>query len=203
MNTNLQISIRSQLGSLIYFIEIGVQRGHFAFAVLSKWPSFQKYYGIDPWRMQKNYIDGANIDNNKQEKLYEEVKKRLHKFGEERINLIREFSNKSVKNFEDLSIDLIYLDARHDFCSVLEDLQLYFPKVKCGGIIAGHDFLSVEEHRKFSPSDDFGICADGKRVLKNGGGVKGAVIEFFKQNKNIRIYETNEKWPTWYAFKQC
>ncbi|RMZ95279.1 O-methyltransferase [Brachionus plicatilis] len=171
-------------------IELGVQKGLFAFEVLKRWRSFEHYYGIDPWQEQKNYIDGANIDKIKQNENYEVTKKRLSIFGNSRIKLIREYSKKAVKYFDDFSIDLIYIDARHDFCSVIEDIQLYFPKLKCGGVFAGHDFLDVKQRFKLhNPKKkikgDYGICPNGTRVLKNGGAVKGAVIEFFSQNKKM------------------
>ena len=60
----------------------------------------------------------------------------------------------------DHSLDFAYVDARHDYASVLEDLEAWFPKVKPGGILAGHDYADIE----------FG---------KNVFGVKSAVDEFF------------------------
>jgi len=78
-----------------------------------------------------------------------------------------------VNIFQDKSIDFIYVDARHDFCGVYEDLSLYFPKLKCNGIMAGHDYHTAEEVIKHSPNDDWGVCANGSRILTNGGAVKG------------------------------
>jgi autotransporter strand-loop-strand O-heptosyltransferase len=41
----------------------------------------------------------------------------------------------------DNSLDLVFIDADHDYESVLEDIEGWFHKVKKGGILAGHDFL--------------------------------------------------------------
>ncbi len=30
-------------------------------------------------------------------------------------------------------LDFVFIDARHDYCGVLQDLQLYYPKVGSGG----------------------------------------------------------------------
>jgi hypothetical protein len=38
------------------------------------------------------------------------------------------------------SFDFIYIDANHSYEEVREDLRLWFPKVKLGGIIGGHDY---------------------------------------------------------------
>ena len=35
----------------------------------------------------------------------------------------------------------MYIDARHDYESVKEDLEHWLPKVKLGGIVAGHDYV--------------------------------------------------------------
>lgn len=38
------------------------------------------------------------------------------------------------------AIDLIFLDALHDYESVKQDIALWWPKVRIGGMLAGHDF---------------------------------------------------------------
>ena len=51
--------------------------------------------------------------------------------------------NKSIlaaNQFEDKSIDFVYIDAAHDYESVKTDLISWIPKVKPGGFIAGHDY---------------------------------------------------------------
>lgn len=58
--------------------------------------------------------------------------------------------------FADESLDVVYLDGNHEELAVRADILAWTPKVKCGGIIAGHDYGYL----------DF-------------GGVKRAVDEFF------------------------
>lgn len=38
------------------------------------------------------------------------------------------------------SLDMVYVDASHDYASVKEDIENWLPKVKRGGFIAGHDW---------------------------------------------------------------
>ena len=47
-------------------------------------------------------------------------------------------SNAAVK-FADQSCDLIFLDADHSYDAVKADALAWFPKLKPGGIFAGHD----------------------------------------------------------------
>ena len=112
-------------------------------------------------------------------KLYEIALENLRNYGS-KINLIRNFSNLAVSLFQDNTIDFIYIDARHDFCGVYEDLILYFPKLKCNGIMAGHDYVMAKEIIDPTGVYDWGICANGSRILINGGSVKGK----FKINKS-------------------
>ena len=139
---------------------------------MKQWPSLKHYYGIDAWKQQENYKDGANIADNEQMKCYEKTVENLKKYGN-KIKLIRNYSNFAVDLFKENSIDFIYVDARHDFCGVYEDLSLYFPKLKCNGIMSGHDYHTAEEVKKHSKNDDWDVCANGSRVLTNGGAVKG------------------------------
>jgi predicted O-methyltransferase YrrM len=78
------------------------------------------------------------------------------------INLcLRSLSWEGAKNYSDESLDFVFIDAAHDHESVIKDLVSWYPKVKKGGIIAGHDY-----HYD---------C-----------GVYSAVNQFFQDNKNIK-----------------
>ena len=46
----------------------------------------------------------------------------------------------ALKDFENRSLDFVYIDANHDVQHVMEDIAGWINKVKKGGILAGHDF---------------------------------------------------------------
>ena len=58
--------------------------------------------------------------------------------------------------FEDKSLDFVFIDADHSTEAVTADIQAWLPKIKPGGVIAGHDYNypSVQEgvHKFFDPS---------------------------------------------------
>ena len=95
------------------------------------------------------------------------------------------------------SIDFIYVDARHDYCGVKEEIEHYWPILKPGGIIAGHDC-----NDNFEITDqDWGLCGDGSR---NEMAVKGAVNDFFLP-KGYTIYVTyyrENNWMSWMVQKR-
>ncbi len=49
-------------------------------------------------------------------------------------------SVQAAARFAHCSCDLVFLDASHDEASVLADLEAWYPKVRPGGLLAGHDF---------------------------------------------------------------
>ena len=63
------------------------------------------------------------------------------------INPIRMDSVSASKLYNDNSLDFVYIDADHSYESVKDDIISWLPKVKPGGILAGHDYpmVSVRE----------------------------------------------------------
>jgi len=45
----------------------------------------------------------------------------------------------AADRFEDESIDFVFIDASHEYDAVSRDIAAWYPKVRRGGIIAGHD----------------------------------------------------------------
>ncbi len=60
-----------------------------------------------------------------------------------------DYSYNVVDNFEDNSIDFIYIDGDHSYAGVKRDVELFIPKVKNGGFIGGHDY----DHQEW-----MGVC---------------------------------------------
>jgi hypothetical protein len=49
-------------------------------------------------------------------------------------------SRRAAGLFADDSVDLVFIDAEHTYESVRDDLQAWWPKVRSGGLLAGHDY---------------------------------------------------------------
>jgi len=58
------------------------------------------------------------------------------------ISAVKDFSDKAAAKFQDNSIDFCFIDAAHDYAHVKQDVEAWLPKIKKGGIIAGHDYES-------------------------------------------------------------
>ena len=66
------------------------------------------------------------------------------------------YSNQCVNEFQNESIDVVYIDGDHSYDGVKNDITLYYPKLKIGGFLCGHDYSvpwpdvirAVDEHSK-------------------------------------------------------
>jgi hypothetical protein len=201
LKREIKIKSRNELPLLLNklglttMIEIGVKEGEYADAVLSQWPIFNHYWGIDAWQHQANYIDSANVNEKQQINNYNTTLAKLtKKYGKDRISLIRSYSTDAVKFFKNESIDFVFIDARHDYCGCYEDLVNYLPVLKCGGLMAGHDYVL----KGGSSAEDWDVCANGTRIL---GSVKRAVNDFAARNGVEQVYSTSV--DHWFFFKRC
>ena len=58
------------------------------------------------------------------------------------INPIRSDSVTASRMYDEESLDAVFIDADHRYESVKADILAWMPKVKRGGILAGHDYMS-------------------------------------------------------------
>lgn len=171
--------------------EVGVKDGWNARDILSQWPSCKNFQLIDLWKEQENYVDSSNANDAKQEQRFVRTKKILAEW-KDKTTFLRMLSTEAAKKIKDQSLDYIYIDARHDYCGVKEDMEAYYPKLRPGGILAGHDFLYSSE----VPAQDWSICGDGS---VNAGAVRGAVQEFAESHGLVIsvMYREEHIFNTW------
>lgn len=137
-------------------VEIGVLAGINAESILRTLP-IKKLYLVDPYMSYVNTFGKLFVPRKK----LPEAKKRLSKFGEKTIFIFKKASQ-AVNDIPD-GLDFVYIDGRHTYEFVKKDIELYYSKVREGGVIGGHDFTCCY----------FGVCK--------------AVTEFVNKN-NLKIY---------------
>jgi Methyltransferase domain len=64
----------------------------------------------------------------------------MKNLGAERLIVHEAESLAASKDFDDASLDALFIDGDHTYEAVSEDIEAWLPKVKKGGIIAGHDY---------------------------------------------------------------
>jgi hypothetical protein len=161
--------------------EIGVYEGLYANVISSELP-LSEIHLIDLWDPDGNDFFYSEFDDDQMNGAYEKVRTRFN--GNPNIKILKGDSKELFGNFKDGYFDWIYIDGDHSYEGVLSDLKNWFPKVKKGGVISGHDFdpdLGWEISSKF--------------------GVNQAIDDFFKDTDEI--YLTSEPYyKSWVHFKK-
>jgi hypothetical protein len=158
----------NEWGLLERGVEVGVCRGEFSHNLLSYWPGF--LHLVDPWQKTQGYEEDYDHTAN-----YLATLDKL-KEHEGRFMVHRKTSLEASHGFDQEALDFAYLDANHAYKAVLNDLEMWWPKVKVGGILAGDDYGIIEEQWV-----DFG---HGRVKF----GVKKAVDEFAHDvGRNVSI----------------
>jgi len=169
-------------------VEIGTFKGHFASEILKRWPGV--LYMIDPWRpLGEEYSDSSNHSEHLD--AYSETMNRLAGF-EDRAFMLRGLSSQLVNLFDDNSLDWIYVDGNHAYDYVKEDLEMWWPKLKSGGLMSGHDYLLLDWHG--SPLAENGkdkyVFANGTRwwIQDRPGSYKDSYAGVFGVNPAVHEF---------------
>jgi hypothetical protein len=122
------------------YVEIGVEYGHNLIA-LAKRNKATKFIGIDPYSFESFIVKGEkrisywSYDFDNAYNYFISKSKRLTN-----IDLIKDYSSSAVTRFKNESLDMVFIDAAHDYLNVKNDIELWLPKVRKGGVLAGHDY---------------------------------------------------------------
>lgn len=121
-------------------VEVGVFKGEFSKTLLSAWNG--RLYMVDPWRgLGEEYVDKTNHKHHST--IFQDAMESISGY-ENRGIMIRALSEEAVDLFEDNSLDFVYIDGNHAYSFVKQDIELWWPKLKSGGILSGHDFIMVD-----------------------------------------------------------
>ena len=117
--------------------EVGCLRGEFSLTLSKSYKgkilaidSFDEHEGIaydKSFVLTPFYMKGI-------EKTCREKLKRT------KCEIIKGYSTEVAKTIPDESLDWVFIDADHRYESTKADLEAWFPKVRKGGVISGHDY---------------------------------------------------------------
>jgi hypothetical protein len=179
-------------------VEIGTFKGEFSKEILNNWNG--TLYMIDVWRpLGEEYVDMSNHKDHIN--AYSETMDNISGF-EDRAVMIRATSKVASKLFVDNSLDFAYIDANHAYDFVKEDIELWYPKVKKGGYLCGHDYLDLDWYN----DPNFLENKKDKHIWGNNTyhgmfGVNPAVDEFCKEH-GYDLTLTSEWFGTWLIQKK-
>jgi predicted O-methyltransferase YrrM len=125
------------------FVEVGTWKGRSASYMAVEIANSNKnikFYCVDPWTGEAKIGAKSFICEEVTSKtLYECFLKNIEPV-KDYISPLRMLSAEGSTQFEDGSLYFVFLDASNDYESVKEDISLWWPKIKIGGVLAGHDY---------------------------------------------------------------
>jgi len=186
-------------------VEIGVRRGHYSQHILKNWPGH--LHLVDPWERQeemsdgtgtKKYNDISNAPQQEHDDNLDHVKKMLGGLAPGRFTVHRDYSVEAAKAFKDGQLDFVYVDARHDYEGALEDMVAWWPKLRVGGLIAGHDFIPDQIKEK---EGDFGVQRAVLEFTKKKGREVQSISTKDGHGGRSEPQSVDGGWTTFYFFK--
>lgn len=123
-------------------VEIGVMTACGSVAMLDRLPNLV-LISIDPWMS----FEGAQFEAGRPQEYhnenFEHAKNRLAPY-KERSFIMAMTSDEAAPKIPG-GLDFVFIDGHHEYSQVLKDIVNYLPKIRKGGIIAGHDYIQVPD----------------------------------------------------------
>ncbi len=162
-------------------VEVGVADAAFSERIMKQWEGRQLHL-VDLWDVDTRNRDHSQVSAMVQQTRQREAKKRMSRFGD-RVRFHQADSCLAAQSFSDESLDFVYLDADHSASAVQDDIRAWFPKIRPGGVLAGHDYLDGT-----AAGCDFGVKT---------------AVAIWECQSGYRVASTAEPaFASWYLFKR-
>merc|ERR1712050_762021 len=166
-------------------VVLGVGKGNFALRLLQDWVSAQGVYLVDPFiHIWQGYDDPSNLSDREHQMIFEELRNRLAQY-EGRYVLVRDFSHSFAEVYQTGTStpgppSFVYIDANHAEKAIGRDLELWWPLLASGGVLAGSTYMD-----------------DSSGRIK----VQTAVDRFANRHR-LKVFLTHDDMPpSWFIFK--
>jgi len=151
----MMLLTRADLATLVpeggIAIEVGVAKGLFSLALLERGPQIGHLYSVDRWSDHHNVAEYFKACQ-------------ILRTQSERSTVLRASFEEALPLFAAASIDFIYIDAyAHTGQENGRILYQWWPKLKEGGIFAGHDYdpawpATIQAVDAFAEAHQIGIA---------------------------------------------
>lgn len=137
--------MRKLFGSKNVCAEVGVANGDYSFYWLKHADVYEVFFLVDTWKKELWFRTGETDDG--MDRKYILIQSKALTISRGKAVVLRAHSVNAAREMPDGSFTFVYVDASHDYKSVKADLEAWYPKVRPGGILAGHD-IHMEEVRR-------------------------------------------------------
>jgi len=167
MEMNTRLDLLQLIPNEGSFVEVGTRSGDFAVEISKARPDI-KLFCVDNWLPPF-------------ERHYEEALKNI---GDKAI-ILKLSSLDASKTIYIQQVDMVYIDADHTYQSVFDDLNSWWPRIRKGGYLAGHDFESK-------------AVGDGWHTAIE---VEAAVTHWLSDKPELKLHVIKESAPSFFIKK--
>ena len=122
-------------------VEVGSWVGESAIAMhAGLGPAGGTIYCVDTWEGTPTDATGYWADIYSPDKVFQMFLENIGDLIDTRVRVIKGESLQVAQDMEPQDLDMVFLDAGHDYDSVREDIEAWLPHVAPDGILCGHDF---------------------------------------------------------------
>ena len=142
---NLYKSVVEKFSSGSKFVEVGSWKGKSSSFMAVEIANSNKdiqFYCVDHWLGSVEHYDRNRHQYEPNIHMLYNTFLNNMKPVEKYYTPLRMSSLEASTHFEDKSLDFVFLDASHEYDDVCNDIDYWKPKVKIGGILAGHDYYA-------------------------------------------------------------
>jgi hypothetical protein len=156
VNGDIAVELGSYLGRSISMLSVEIynSKKDISLFAIDTWEGSDDVAEDHP--VSKAYIKIHNID------LRFKFLENLRKHELNNVVSIKEDSVTAAKHFIDNDIAFVFIDANHTYDAVVADINAWYPKVKFGGILSGHDYNDPTVYKAvnsiFSNIEHKGTC---------------------------------------------
>jgi len=130
-------------------VEIGVARADYSMQLLKRIKDCQLTC-IDPWGLYE--FSSRTVES--QRRNFEVSSKRL----KDRATVLRMTSMEALSNFEDESLDFVFVDGDHTFDHCCMDIICWSRKLRKDGMMAVHDYIPMRRGGVMKAVEAYTYC---------------------------------------------
>lgn len=140
---------------ILKFVEVGTAAGRNIEGLLD---TLDEDYPIEIWCVDpyERYPGYENCPCAQRKALQKNKNKAINTmFKLDNVKWLQMMSDEAASYFVDEALDMVYIDGNHSYEYVKEDLLLWWPKVREGGILSGHDYVNRDRFGVVDAVDEF------------------------------------------------
>jgi hypothetical protein len=161
-------------------VEVGAADRNFAHIILKSWEG-QALHFIESGESISLTSDQSQVEISVNCIQLDSTKVHLPHWGD-RIQTHRLDSRQAANQFADQGLDFVSLNGSHSGRELRDEIDIWFPKLRRGGLLLGQDCL-------------------GQQLSECGAGVQSTILQWERDNC-LQVGCTSEKnFASWYVFK--